>query len=283
MIDLHVHSTHSDGTFTPAELAEHAISQHLSAFALTDHDTVSGLSEAFESVRDLPVEVISGIELSTEYQGKDVHIVGLDFDWHDLHFCSELTRFQDSRNERNRKMTEKLAAKGIAVSMEQLKTQFGDAVLTRAHFARFLYEHGYVSSMREAFSRYLGDHAPCFVPREKVTPQMAVRLIHQTGGIAVLAHPMQYHFSDAQLKDLIRDLKPEGLNGIEAMYSTHTPSQEKKIRHLAQTMGIAISGGSDFHGTNKPDIDLGVGRGNLHIPDSALENLRKHRDRNKTA
>lgn len=279
MIDLHVHSTCSDGTLTPAGLVAHAAACHLSAFALTDHDTVSGLPEAFEAARNFPIEVIAGIEFSTEYQGRDIHIVGLDFDWHDRHFCSELARFQDSRSERNRKMTEKLADTGIAISPEQLKEQFGDAVLTRAHFARFLYEHGYVSSMSEAFTRYLDDHAPCFVPREKVTPEMAVRLIHQTGGIAVLAHPMQYHFSDTQLKELIRALKVEGLNGIEAMYTTHSRSQEHRIRRLAQVMGICVSGGSDFHGSNKPGIDLGTGRGNLRIPDSTLENLRKQRDK----
>ena len=133
--------------------------------------------------------------------------------------------------------------------------------------------------MKDAFFHYIGNDGPCFVPREKVTPAMAVHLIHKLDGIAVLAHPMQYHLSDSQLKELIRTLKPEGLNGIEAMYSRHSVSQENRVRRLAQVMGLAVSGGSDFHGSNIPGIDLGVGRGNLRIPDTTFENLRKHRDR----
>lgn len=275
MIDLHVHSTCSDGTMTPTQLVHHALEKHLSAFALTDHDTTAGLPEAFEAAHNLPVRVIAGIEFSTEYLGQDIHIVGLDFNWKDPDFIHALTRFQTCRKERNEKMIQKLSDTGISISSEQMSKQFGDAVLTRAHFARFLYDNGYVTSMSEAFSRYIGNHAPCFVPRYKVTPAMAVRLIHQAGGIAVLAHPMQYHFSDQQLKNLIRELKPEGLNGIEAMYSTHSPMQEQRIRRIAQIMGIAVSGGSDFHGNNKPTIDLGVGRGNLHIPDITFENLKR--------
>lgn len=279
MIDLHVHSTFSDGTLTPTQLVEHAMENHLTAFALTDHDTVDGLGEAFQAAEDKPIKVISGIEFSTEYNSQDIHIVGLDFDWHDTSFCQKLDHFRNARFERNRKMAEKLADCGFPITIEALQEMFGDAVLTRAHFARFLYEKGCIPSMNDAFFHYIGNDGPCFVPREKVTPAMAVHLIHKLDGIAVLAHPMQYHLSDSQLKELIRTLKPEGLNGIEAMYSRHSVSQENRVRRLAQVMGLAVSGGSDFHGNNIPGIDLGVGRGNLRIPDTTFENLRKHRDR----
>ena len=223
MIDLHVHSTFSDGTLTPTQLVEHAMENHLTAFALTDHDTVDGLGEAFQATEDKPIKVISGIEFSTEYNGQDIHIVGLDFDWRDTSFCQELDHFRNARFERNRKMAEKLADCGFPITIEALQEMFGNAVLTRAHFARFLYEKGCIPSMNDAFFHYIGNDGPCFVPREKVTPAMAVHLIHKLDGIAVLAHPMQYHLSDSQLKELIRTLKPEGLNGIEAMYSYEKP------------------------------------------------------------
>lgn len=197
MIDLHVHSTFSDGTLTPTQLVEHAMENHLTAFALTDHDTVDGLGEAFQAAEDKPIKVISGIEFSTEYNGQDIHIVGLDFDWHDTSFCQELDHFRNARFERNRKMAEKLADCGFPITIEALQEMFGDAVLTRAHFARFLYEKGCIPSMNDAFFHYIGNDGPCFVPREKVTPAMAVHLIHKLDGIAVLAHPMQYHLSDS--------------------------------------------------------------------------------------
>ena len=151
MIDLHVHSTFSDGTLTPTQLVEHAMENHLTAFALSAHDTVDGLGEAFQATEDKPIKVISGIEFSTEYNGQDIHIVGLDFDWHDTSFCQELDHFRNARFERNRKMAEKLADCGFPITIEALQEMFGDAVLTRAHFARFLYEKGCIPSMNDAF------------------------------------------------------------------------------------------------------------------------------------
>ena len=275
MIDLHVHSTCSDGTFTPGQLVNLAAKHGLSAFALTDHDTVMGIDEAIAAARASRIEVVPGIEFSTEYNGCDIHVVGMDLDWHDSHFLKSLKHFQDSRTDRNLKMIQKLADIGIDISATQMSAAFGGAVMTRAHFARYLLEKGYVADIKEAFSRYIGDHAPCFVSREKVTPAMAVRLICETKGIAVLAHPMQYHFSESELTLLLRDLKTEGLAGIEAIYSTHSRKQEAFLCATAKRLGLAISGGSDFHGANKPDIHLGTGKGNLRIPDSVLTNLRK--------
>ena len=157
MIDLHVHSTFSDGTLTPTQLVEHAMENHLTAFALTDHDTVDGLGEAFQATEDKPIKVISGIEFSTEYNGQDIHIVGLDFDWRDTSFCQELDHFRNARFERNRKMAEKLADCGFPITIEALQEMFGNAVLTRAHFARFLYEKGCIPSMNDAFFHYIGN------------------------------------------------------------------------------------------------------------------------------
>lgn len=274
-IDLHVHSTCSDGTLTPAELVQYALKKHLQAFALTDHDTVAGLDEAFLAAKGTSLEVISGIEFSTEYHGKDIHIVGLDFNYKDSLFLNRIQLFQDSRDIRNRKMIEKLKEHGIAISWEAMEEAFGEAVWTRAHFARYLKDHGYVQEMSDAFSMYIGDSCPCFVPREKVTPSQAVHLVRQVGGIPVLAHPLLYHLPVTDLEELLLELRQAGLLGIEALYSTHSQWEEEFVRRLARKHHLHISGGSDFHGSNKPSIDLGTGRGNLQIPYEILKELRE--------
>lgn len=277
-IDLHVHSNCSDGTLTPSELVDYALKKNLAAFALTDHDTTAGLNEAFQAAKDTPLEVIAGIEFSTEYHGKDIHIVGLDIDYASPEFNSQLQRFRDSRNIRNEKMIRRLHDGGINISVAQMQESFKDAVWTRAHFARYLLEHGYVKDMPEAFKYYIGEHCPYFVPREKVTPMQAVDLIYRTGGIPILAHPMLYHLDADDMDALLISLKKAGLMGIETLYSTHSMLDEQLVRRLAKTHDLLISGGSDFHGSNKPDIDLGTGRGNLQIPYNVLKNLRDRRN-----
>lgn len=280
MVDLHVHSTCSDGTFTPEELVDYAIKKGLTAFALTDHDTVSGLDRAINyaySLRHTPVqipEVVPGIELSTEYQGKDIHMVGLFIDYHQPDFARYLEDFIHSRENRNKKMCALLREHGIDITYEALLAEFPGAMITRAHFARFLLSHGYIQSLKEAFDRYVGDRCPCFVPREKVTPAQAVELILGAGGVPVLAHPILYHMSDDRLEALVAELKSIGLVGIEAIYSTYNTAEERQIRGLASKYGLKISGGSDFHGANKPKIDLGTGWGKLYVPDEVLEKLR---------
>lgn len=278
-IDLHVHSTASDGTYTPTQLVEYALQKGLAAIAVTDHDTVSGLDEAFSAAKGTSLEVLAGIEFSTEYQSIDVHIVGLDIDYASEHFQKQLEAFQGSRELRNRKMIHLLQQQGFSITWEQMEAEYGTGVWTRAHFGRYLFEHGYVPDISEAFRLYLGDGCPCVIPREKVTPGQAVRLIRESGGIPVLAHPLLYHFSEQELVELIRRLKEDGLLATEAMYSTYTGEDEAYMRSLAKKMGLAVSGGSDFHGSNKPHIDLGSGCDNLKIPYEVLTQLRKTRDR----
>lgn len=278
-IDLHVHSNCSDGTFTPAGLVSYALKKNLAAIALTDHDTIDGLSELCSAAAQTSLEVVSGIEFSTEFHGKDVHIVGLDFDYQMPEFLEQLTRFQNSRDIRNQKMIQLLREEGSDITWEAMKAEYPDAVWTRAHFGKYLLEHGFVSDIKEAFSRYLADDARCFVPREKVTPVQAVRLIRLAGGIPILAHPMLYHLDDASMDELITSLKKEGLIGIEALYSTYSAEDEAHVRMLAKKYDLVLSGGSDFHGSVKPDIDLGSGRGNLEVPYEFLTNLKAARNR----
>ncbi len=297
MIDLHVHSTRSDGTYTPKELVDYAVLKGLKAFALTDHDTVDGLDEAIQyaealrqkqaenlqaaacdkaACKHIP-EVIPGIEFSTEYQGRDIHIVGLYIDYKDKEFTRYLQSFIDSRTLRNQKMCRLLTEAGIDISYDKLLEEFPGSVITRAHYAKYMLNHGYIKSIKEAFERYVGDNCPYFVPREKVTPAQAVELTLKAGGVPILAHPILYHMSDARLDKLVAELTESGLMGIEAIYSTYCAADERKIRNVAKKYKLLISGGSDFHGSNKPGLDLGVGYGKLYVPDEVLDNIKIHR------
>lgn len=274
-IDLHVHSNCSDGTLSPTELVKHAVSCGLSAFALTDHDNTDGLPEAFGAAASLGIELVPGIEFSTEYLGTDVHIVGLDFDWKNPDFLEKIEFYRSERLRRNQKMIDLMAADGIDISYEKMAASFGETVWTRAHFGRYLLSCGFVKDISEAFALYLGDGCKYFIPREKVSPFEVVKLIRKFGGIPILAHPFQYQFSDEKLRTLLTRLKKAGLLGMEAYYSTHSKEQTAYLEALAAEFDLAVSGGSDFHGSNKPDIFLGKGKNNLQIPYSVLEGLRQ--------
>lgn len=285
MIDLHVHSNCSDGTYTPEELVDYAMAKGLAAFALTDHDSIAGLDRAIDYAQELrkagkeAPEVIPGIEFSTEYQGRDVHIVGLYIDHTAPAFHEKLREFVDSRTNRNHKMCRRLNEAGIDISYEELQAAFPDCVITRAHYARLLLDRGYVKSMNEAFERYIGDHCACYVPREKVTPVQAIELILAADGIPVLAHPLLYHLSDTRLDALVAECKEAGLMALEAIYATHSPSEERQLRRLADKYHLLLSGGSDFHGENKPKLDLGTGYGKLFVHEGILTDLKKTRTR----
>lgn len=274
-IDLHVHSNRSDGTLSPAELVDYALQKGLKAIALTDHDTVDGLDEIMAYAKDKPLEVIPGIEYSTEYHKRDVHIVGLFIDYKAPVFTEYLERFQQSRVNRNYKLCANLQRAGMDITYEALLEAFPDSVITRAHYAAFLLEKGYVNSRNEAFDRYLGDHTPYFVHREKITPQEVIAVTKKAGGIPILAHPTLYKLGREQLEQLVSTLKDVGLMGIETMYSTYNSAEERRIKELAKKYYLLESGGSDFHGENKPGLELGTGYGKLAVGAELLENMKK--------
>ncbi len=275
-VDLHTHTCKSDGSYTPTELVDYAIEKNLAAVAITDHDSIEGLDEAVAHAaalreRGLPsVEMIPGIEFSTKYEKQDVHIVGLYISYEREAFQSALGSFVDSRVSRNRKMCENLQGAGIDITYEKLLAMYPDAVITRAHYASYLLEHGYVKSRQDAFARYLGDHTKYFVPREKVTPSQAVDLILKADGVPILAHPPLYHMGNDRLDTLVSSLKADGLMGIEVFYSTYSNQDVRDMQRLAAKYNLLVSGGSDFHGANKPGLDLGCGYGKLYIPEETL-------------
>ncbi|MCR5557134.1 MAG: PHP domain-containing protein [Butyrivibrio sp.] len=271
-IDLHTHSTCSDGSYSVKELIDYAHEKELAAIALTDHDTIDGVKEAVtygkEKYPDL--EVIPGIEFSTVNEGKDVHVVGLYVDYTDQRLKDRLATFKNARVERNRKMCKKLTEGGIPITYEELEKAFPDTAITRAHYAKFMLEKEYIKSRQEAFDRYIGDNCPYFVPRENITPEMAIECILENGAVPILAHPVLYHMSDAKLEALVVRLKEAGLKGLEAIYTTYEAYEERQMKELAEKHNLLISGGSDFHGSNKVGIDLGVGHGSLFVPEDIL-------------
>ena len=278
-IDLHVHSVYSDGSLTPTELVALAANTGLSAFALTDHDTTDGVDEALHAAAGAGLEVIPGIEFSTRYLHRDIHVLGYYMDYHAAAFQKQLKEFLDARALRNRQMCERIQEYAKApINLPELERCWPGAVITRAHMAAWLVERGYVETRTIAFDKYLGEHAPCFVAKSEVTPKDAIRLILEHGGIPVLAHPLLYALSKKQLRALVRELKECGLMGIEAVYVLNRGSDEAFVRSLAEEHGLLVTGGSDFHGKNKPNIALGTGiKSGLSVPCELLEQLKRAR------
>ncbi|AVX20236.1 hypothetical protein SAMN02745885_02356 [Carboxydocella sporoproducens DSM 16521] len=275
MIDLHTHTTASDGTFRPAELVELAYKQGLAALAITDHDVVDGLAEGIARGRELGLPVISGVEISVEWQGREMHILGYYIDHQHPQLLQNLAQLREFRAQRNPKMVEKLQALGIEITMAEVEAKAQGQVVGRPHFAAVLLEKGVVSSVNEAFDKYLARGGLAYVPKERLTPREGITLIRQAGGVPVLAHPRYLGLAQSQLVDLARELRDYGLAGIEVYYSENSEADTAQARAVAEELGLVMTGGTDFHGTNKPEIQLGRGHGNLSIPYSLVEELEK--------
>lgn len=275
LTDLHVHSTFSDGTLTPTQLIFLAKEKKLEALALTDHDTLDGLEEFQFAGNKYDIEPILGIEFATYLTEKiELHLIGLFIDPNKKGLQHCIKDIQEKREIRNLKMAEKLSSIGLALNYEEVQAEAGDKIVTRAHFAKLLEKKGYTKTKGEAFSKYISPGGPGYIPRPKFTPEECIQVIHEAGGTAVLAHPTLYGLNYLEIFNLSKRLKKEGLDGIEVYYSTYTKKQEEEIRKISESLHLKPSGGSDFHGANKPDIDLGIGRGNLKIPYSIMLDLK---------
>lgn len=278
IIDLHTHSTASDGTYSPAEVAELAQRIGLSAIALTDHDTIDGLEEFQKTGAALGLETIAGIEFAAlyeKYHRPEIHIVGLGIDPKDPVLLERMKDIQQIRDHRNHKMCEKLSSIGLKMTFEELAANAGGEIITRAHFANVLLQKGYIAKKEDAFSRYISPGLPGYVEREFLTPALCIQTIKEAGGAAVLAHPTLYGLSPEQIEELCTELVSYGLDGIECQYSTYSPAETKMITAIAEKLHLLPSGGSDFHGKNKPNIHLGSGKSNLAIPYGFWEELKK--------
>lgn len=275
LIDLHTHSTASDGSETPARILRLAREQGLRAVALTDHDTVSGLPEFLSAAEQEPVEAIPGVELSTMLFSKELHIVGLFLHPETPELLHLLERMRSGRETRNREIILKLSAAGFDVSYEELLQEAGGESIGRPHIAALLLRKGYFKTMQDAFDQYLKRGCRCYVARALPEPAEAIRAIHAAGGLAIWAHPVSGQSGErAFARKMLRKLVPAGLDGAEVRYSMFSEHQTELMTELADAEGILKSGGSDFHGTNQPNIRIGCGCGSLAVPFDYLEAMR---------
>lgn len=275
-IDLHTHSTASDGTLTPGELAALAKEKGLSAVALTDHDTLDGVAVFQEACEALGIEAVTGVEISAKYK-TEMHILGLFVSLQDPVFREKLRMLKEARLERNRKVLTLIQRQGMKITEAdffQEGKKLGLEHIGRAHIARALVEKGYASSIQDAFDQYLRKGRCCYAQRHTFSPEESIRMIKEAGGLAVLAHPVYITKEEEELRQLLKQLKSYGLDGVECYYSTYPPSYRDLCLRLSAELGLLPSGGSDFHADNKPDIELGIVCGGDFIDEQILADLK---------
>lgn len=273
-IDLHTHSTCSDGSMTPSELVRHAKAEGLSAIALSDHDTMDGVEEAVQTGMEIGLTVIPAIELSAA-SATETHILGYFINTTSPTLLKALARIREIRVERLTETCEMLRSHDIHVSMDEVRAIAVGGVLCRAHIARIMTDKGYSASPRDAFQQWLNVGRPCYSETQAITDEEAVSLIRSAGGDAYLAHLHLTKLSDDALDAFVRRLTDAGLCGLEGYYTDYTPEMATKYRALAAKYGLKISGGTDFHGAFKPHIQIGRGLGNMEIPYAVLSAMQE--------
>ncbi len=271
MIDLHTHSTASDGTFHPEDLVDYAISQGITHLSLTDHDTIDGVESALLYARERGLKFAGGVEVSAEFKDRTMHILGYGIDYRDKTLNEKLKFLRKAREERNPKIVQKLNEAGFDLCYEDVVKEAGGKVVGRPHFASVMLKKGYVSSTQEAFDRYLKKGAQCYVDKFRFEPEEAIRIILESGGVPVLAHPLSLKLNFSEIREVVIRLKESGLEGLECFYRNHTKEDEENLLQIAQELDLLVTGGSDFHGSNRPNIFIGIGEGNMRIPDWVAE------------
>lgn len=282
-IDLHAHTTASDGEHSPAALVAMAAEIGLTVLAITDHDTTAGVNEAIDAGKRLGMEVVPGIELSAEPPRTpsgaraQCHILGLLIDPDSSDLLDRLEEVVRNRNTRNQRIVDRMRLElGWDITLAEVEAAAGGDVIARPHFAKVMVRKGYVASVREAFDTYLGKGGKAYVERERLTAAEAIGLIHRAGGVAILAHPNNLKMSPQEAEDYIRELQDIGLDGIEARYNLHTPEDTARYLALAGRLGLRTSGGSDFHGLSvKATVHLGHVENGQPAPHALLDGLRE--------
>lgn len=279
-VDLHLHTTASDGVRSPSEIVRYAKFRGLQAIAITDHDTIEGLEEGLAEGEKIGFELIPGIEISAEHSPGSMHLLGYFIDITHPLLNDRLGYLQRSRAERNPKMVEKLNRLGIDITYEEVLEASGGGQVGRPHFAQVLMGKKYVKSFKEAFDRYLKKGAPAYVDKLRFAPGEALHFINEAGGVAVLGHPNTLGLNGySELEGLILQLLKEGLKGIEVYYPEHSPAEIAQYKGLAGKYGLVITGGTDYHGIEKNGLEIGVGRGEMKLPYSMVETLKTLRNR----
>ena len=273
-VDLHTHSTASDGTLAPEAVARLAKDSGLVGFALTDHDTLAGLEAAERTAREIGIEFVPGVEISCQFPHPGtLHLLGYCIDPHSAPLREVLDRLIEARRVRNPKMVRKLNDLGVAITVAEVEEAAGGEVIGRPHMAAVLVRKGYVNSIKEAFNKYLGQGAAAYVEKERLSPRDAIAVVLVAGGLPVLAHPIQLRAeNDARLERIVKDLTDLGLAGIEVIHSDHDAALIEKYTNLADRFGLLKTGGSDFHGINKKEIQLGNANGR-RIPRRFMDDL----------
>ena len=274
MIDLHTHSTVSDGSDPPGRIAELARDAGCRAVALTDHDRQDGVESIRSRAAELGVELIAGVEISCEHRGT-MHLLVYFLEPGGGPLQDELARLQTARDTRNRRMADLMAALGLPVTYDELMEEAGGMGAGRPHIARILVRKGVVGSIQEAFDVWLAKGKPAYLDKERLAPEVAVRLAVESGAAPVLAHPLSLGLSAAESEATIAELAGRGLVGIEAIYGRYSPSERSALTAVARRNHLVTTGGSDYHGTYKADLQVGVGLGDLEVPDSVLDDLRE--------
>ena len=281
-IDLHIHTTASDGTFTPAQVVSHAHRLKLKAIAITDHDTVAGSKEALLSGIPPSLEFLTGVEISATppsfYPGSgSFHLLGYSIRLDDPQLNRTLEKLQQARKNRNPAIINRLNELGISITLDEVRREAGEGQLGRPHIAQFMVKKRAVASIDEAFDRFLGTGKPAYVDKQRVECFKAIEIILAAGGVPVLAHPGLLDYkTDNQLDELIGELKKAGIQGVEVYYSGHTPDQTRLYAELAKRHDLLMTGGSDFHGAIQPEIEMGSGQGDLIVPYELFEKLVPH-------
>ncbi len=274
-IDLHTHSSYSDGSDTPDELLERAAALRLTSIGLTDHDTLEGIPEARIAAERRGIELIPGTELSLEYPRGGMHLVVLWLEPEHGPLQDRLAELRRGRDGRNARIVERLDELGLPVELDEVLAEAGEGSVGRPHIAAVLIRHGYVDSMEQAFDEYLGNDRKAYVARERLEPRQAIQLARASGGVPILAHPHTLRIDNRfEMADLLVELRAHGLVGIECHYGSYPADGRSGLVALADRFGLLPSGGSDYHGSYKADVALGVGRAGIAVPDSILDDLR---------